>query len=162
MRTKIKGLCGHCRTKLTEQNCAPVIFQSGYGFCRDCRNESSRLRYRRDPEPQKSRSSRWLAIKDNRNSRTKSVVAWRRKKDFGITQEQFDAKFKAQNGLCAICKQPMLGQARTKVPCQDHDHKSGKLRDLICISCNLLLGHSYENKEILANAVLYLEKHVGI
>ena len=112
-KTKVKGLCGHCRTSLTEHNCAPVTLLSGYGFCRDCKNEASRLRYRRNPKAQKIRTERYLSSDESTKKQNKRVVAWRRRKELGITQEEFDIKFENQNGLCAICKQPMAGQSHT-------------------------------------------------
>jgi hypothetical protein len=90
---------------------------------------------------------------------SKKSVARYREKLFGITQEQFDVKFAKQSGLCSICEQPMLANIRKKIPCQDHNHTTGKLRDLLCSSCNLLIGNCCENEKILANAIRYLQKH---
>jgi hypothetical protein len=53
------------------------------------------------------------------------------------------------------------GYPRTKRVCQDHNHETGKLRDLLCSSCNLLLGNCRENEEILLSAIRYLRKHNG-
>ncbi len=77
---------------------------------------------------------------------------------YGVTPEDFDRKFEEQNGLCAICQQPMIGKRKA---CQDHNHVSGKNRDILCSSCNCLIGYSYENKEILLSAIQYLEKHAN-
>lgn len=58
-----------------------------------------------------------------------------------------------RNGICAICKEisPLV---------VDHNHKTGKVRDLICSSCNSLLGYSKENLSTLSSAIEYLKYHV--
>lgn len=59
----------------------------------------------------------------------------------------------AQAGRCAICSQPMTD------PQVDHDHVDGAVRELLCKTCNLFLGHVNEDTTILANAIEYLDRH---
>ena len=40
----------------------------------------------------------------------------------------------------------------------DHDHKTGKIRGLLCISCNVGLGHFQDDVELLRSAILYLQE----
>jgi len=40
----------------------------------------------------------------------------------------------------------------------DHNHATKKVRKLLCVSCNVLLGQCKENKEILARSIQYLEE----
>ena len=57
-----------------------------------------------------------------------------------------------QIGTCPLC---------LKENCHlywDHDHESGLFRGWICSSCNLLLGHAFDNPDTLRRAALYLEK----
>lgn len=55
---------------------------------------------------------------------------------YGITPEDYDALFVAQDGKCAIClKPPKVFRLHT-----DHDHKTGTVRGLLCVSCNTKLG----------------------
>ena len=73
-------------------------------------------------------------------------------KTYGITQEQFDAMFKAQGGRCAICR----GKRPYLLPV-DHDHKTGFTRGLLCKLCNgRLLPSSRDNPQVLTNAAAYL------
>jgi len=44
----------------------------------------------------------------------------------------------------------------------DHDHNTGANRDLICSSCNFMLGHANESLDTLYNAIAYLKKHRGV
>lgn len=62
-----------------------------------------------------------------------------------------------QNKVCYICKKDNKG----KTLCVDHDHKTGKVRALLCSSCNKALGLSYEDVNILKAMINYLEKFSG-
>ena len=126
--------------------------------------EYQRQYYKDNAEKIKAASSKWS--KANREKRrvvanrwaaanAKEQMAVYRLRKYGVTQEEFDHQLEKQRGLCAICQKHM------KRPCQDHDHISGKNRNLLCHACNLLLGNSRENKEILASAIQYLQKHAG-
>jgi len=57
-----------------------------------------------------------------------------------------------QNGRCFICEEA-VSENEIRV---DHDHKTGKVRKLLCHNCNVILGHSKEKKEILMKCVEYL------
>ncbi len=76
-----------------------------------------------------------------------------RKRKYGITQEEFEARIDAQKGLCAICFKPMV------VPHIDHNHATGKNRDLLCKNCNTALGLFCESVDILSGAIKYLQRH---
>lgn len=60
----------------------------------------------------------------------------------GLTVSDYNRLFVEQNGKCAVCgkHQSILSQ-RLDV---DHDHKTGKIRGLLCRGCNRMLGR-YEN-----------------
>lgn len=73
---------------------------------------------------------------------------------YNLTLEQFDKMLIEQNGSCCICSDDLKSK-----PCVDHDHKTGKIRQLLCGPCNSGLGYFRENVESLKNAILYLEKH---
>ena len=75
---------------------------------------------------------------------------------YNLTEEQYQAVFKAQHGRCAACKLP-FGPARDFWPCVDHDHATGEVRGLLCHLCNMTLGHAHDNPEILRGLLRYLE-----
>jgi hypothetical protein len=41
--------------------------------------------------------------------------------------------------------------------CVDHDHNTGKVRGLLCLNCNMVLGLVYDNTQTLLNLVAYLK-----
>jgi hypothetical protein len=74
---------------------------------------------------------------------------------YGVTQSDLDAISKAQGGACAICRRPLPGGKWTHV---DHDHASGKVRGLLCGTCNVGLGMFQESSELLRCAAEYMER----
>jgi hypothetical protein len=80
---------------------------------------------------------------------------------YGLTIAEYGEKLLAQNGVCAICKKPETAKIGGKVKplSVDHAHGTGAVRDLLCATCNHMLGHAREDREILLEAVRYLDKH---
>lgn len=74
---------------------------------------------------------------------------------YGITVEQYDEMFLAQDGKCAVCDEP----PRKRQLAIDHDHATGAVRQLLCVNCNALLGHCRESQKILERAIEYLRSH---
>ncbi len=78
---------------------------------------------------------------------------------YGISGVVFDEMLKAQNGTCAICEGGVNGlHPRFHV---DHDHKTGKIRGLLCSKCNNGLGCFRDSVKVLDSAKLYLGKHTA-
>lgn len=89
---------------------------------------------------------------------------WKRyliKHTYGITLEQFDELLKQQNYSCAICGIKHDISARHKKLHIDHDHKSNKIRGLICLQCNTGLGKFKDDTELMRKAIRYLENNNG-
>ena len=59
--------------------------------------------------------------------------------------------------VCAICEKP--GDGKWKKLCVDHDHKTGKVRQLLCRNCNMILGQVDDNINHLEKLTEYLQKH---
>ena len=79
-------------------------------------------------------------------------------KKYGITVEQFDDLRIKQNFCCALCGRHEVETPR-KCLCVDHNHDTGKVRELLCETCNQALGLFYDNPEVLEKAAKYLRKH---
>ncbi len=58
---------------------------------------------------------------------------WTLNRRYGITPEEYDLLFEAQNGVCYICQKPCVTGKRLAV---DHDHDTGAIRGLLCTPCN--------------------------
>lgn len=76
------------------------------------------------------------------------------KKKYGLTLEQYQAMFAAQNGYCAACHLP---QTEGKILVVDHDHTTGKVRGLIHNTCNSIIGFVGDDPTKLRMLADYLE-----
>lgn len=73
-------------------------------------------------------------------------------KKYGITQEYYDKMLSDQNGSCAICRVLLVR------PLVDHCHKTGKVRGLLCDSCNFGIGSFKDDIDVLERARQYLSR----
>jgi len=79
-------------------------------------------------------------------------------KNYGIRLPDYLRLVDGQHGRCAICKRTSTG-ARGRRWHVDHNKITGKLRELLCQKCNLILGHAKEDPVVLMNCIKYLLKH---
>jgi hypothetical protein len=79
---------------------------------------------------------------------------------YGMTFQDLEHLWQRQKKRCPICKRciPNPCRQRSSKTHVDHCHKTGKVRGLLCCSCNLGLGslqHSVSNHK---RAIKYLQK----
>jgi len=77
---------------------------------------------------------------------------------YGISEEDFFALWNVQDGLCAICFEPL---EKFGAPHLDHNHISGFIRGLLCFTCNTALGKFHDSVLLLQSAITYLEKEAA-
>ena len=58
---------------------------------------------------------------------------------------------------CPICQKRSIVGITAKIVA-DHDHHTGNIRDFICDSCNTGLGRFKNGKNILQNAIIYINE----
>jgi hypothetical protein len=76
------------------------------------------------------------------------------KRVYGITLEEYNRLHELQGGLCALCGNPEC-DSRKKWLAVDHNHESGRVRKLLCTTCNTRLGWYEVNKNKIDE---YLQK----
>ena len=78
----------------------------------------------------------------------------RLKRVYGITEEEYNLRLEEQGGKCAICRQPATNfKVRLAV---DHNHKTERIRGLLCGNCNHILGKCKDSLDVIQNAYCYL------
>jgi DNA-directed RNA polymerase subunit RPC12/RpoP len=77
-------------------------------------------------------------------------------KKYGLTLSEFNAILLQQGYKCAICGKPLENRKQAHI---DHNHKTGKVRGILCNQCNLLLGYAFDDPDILQNAQDYILAH---
>lgn len=87
----------------------------------------------------------------------KVKAARRERKDYlkryGLTLETYEEMVAERSNQCDICAEQM------NPPHVDHDHATGKVRGLLCFSCNTGLGKFRDNTETLQQAINYLRRN---
>ena len=79
------------------------------------------------------------------------------KNKFGITLKEYRGMLKSQNKKCAICGNGKSANPNGRRLSVDHDHKTGRVRALLCGNCNAGLGSFMDNSKLLRKAISYLE-----
>lgn len=115
----------------------------------------------------KGQATQWYA--DNTERAKANVAAnrdpvaartWQLKRLYNLTPEQFEARVREQNGVCHLCQRPPRGKARNdKVLHVDHDHRTGKVRRLLCSSCNRAIGLMQDEAFLLEKAAEYVREY---
>lgn len=116
-------------------------------------------------EYNRAKTNRWRT--SNPHGARRIAVRTYLKRFYGITEERYSEMFAQQNGLCAICELPLIsqtdfsrpftqGQPANEVGRVDHDHKTGKIRGLLCFGCNVGLGKFRDNANLMLKAAGYL------
>ena len=80
------------------------------------------------------------------------------KAKFNLSTNVYLDLLESQGGVCQICKCPPFVNERKNFAV-DHDHSTGKVRGILCSSCNTMLGNAKDNISTLQNAISYLSKY---
>ena len=120
------------------------------------------------PKKKNSKFGKEYSAEWYKNNRKKARVSQLKYK-FGITLEEYNEMAEAQGGVCAICEK--VNDTRRKGTndgedvkmslAVDHNHKTGRVRGLLCGNCNTSLGSFKDNPALLRKAIQYLENTEG-
>lgn len=75
---------------------------------------------------------------------------------YGLEPHEYEQMFLDQDNKCAICGKES-GQTKGTKLYVDHNHTTGKVRQLLCAGCNTIVG-ALENP-LFEQAKQYLRKH---
>lgn len=93
--------------------------------------------------------------KENKVELYKSKI----EKKYGITIDDYEKLRLQQNDSCAICG--LTEEENGKLLAIDHNHKTKKVRELLCSGCNLIVGALKEDANLCLKIKFYIEKHEG-
>lgn len=117
--------------------------------CIKCINDNQNKKYREKHGTTKSKRHRGF-FKDSLERR----LFYK----YGLMYKDVFELFKEQHGTCKICgclptSSRNSGHTHFAV---DHCHRTGELRGLLCMSCNVALGMMEDNPKYLLSCVEYL------
>jgi hypothetical protein len=129
-------------------------------LCRPCHSASVVQSNQRNRLAYRERTNRWYA--ENRERQRVASKDGARRRKYGLTLAEHEEMEAAQGGVCAICQQPETFKSKSGTVHRlavDHDHKTGRIRGLLCRNCNAALGHLREDLGLFRRAVSYLESY---
>jgi hypothetical protein len=101
-------------------------------------------------------------LKEKRIINKEYIKNYQLKYKYDISIEQYEQMKTSQNNRCAICDNNFEKQNKqggySKNVCIDHNHKTGKIRELLCPNCNKALGFLNENISTIKKMIIYLNK----
>jgi hypothetical protein len=84
------------------------------------------------------------------------------KRNYGVTLDWYKEQHAKQGGVCAICSKPETAVIHGKQLslAVDHCHDTGKVRALLCTTCNRGIGMLKHDRDLLQKLIAYLETYV--
>jgi Recombination endonuclease VII len=153
---------GICKTELPLDMFHPSDVKSGRksSRCKECKkriyherdyNTRGVERKRNDPNRKSKDRARYKKRRDKILARLREPKnsLKRKLKKYGLTESEYEELKARSKGLCESgCKRPA-----TDI---DHCHRTGKVRGLLCNSCNRALGFLLDNSFIISGLLTYI------
>jgi len=116
------------------------------------RREANDKQYRTTESYQKAQN------KYKQSTKAKSTAKYHHySTKYGLSILEVQEKYQSQKGLCGLCNRELpleLSQCH-----YDHNHITGKLRDILHRRCNLLVGFIEADSNLTNQAFDYLKRH---
>jgi len=146
-------LCTKCKKEkpASEFYKAKGMKSGRHSYCKACHKVWNDNKYKKDKVKVLATNKRWA---DNNLDKRRDIAF---RYSYGITLEDYDRMFAEQRGVCKICGADQKGTAGQQRLAVDHCHATGKVRGLLCVSCNTMLGKIETNPSLLDNIKEYLK-----
>lgn len=94
-------------------------------------------------------------VKKRRNTKDRNL-----RKRYGITIDDYEQMLETQDYKCAICGKPHDQEAKGLQT--DHNHKTGRVRGLLCLYCNRkVVGRVGDDKKRMIGMIKYIQKQLA-
>ncbi|GAA3860672.1 endonuclease VII domain-containing protein [Streptomyces lacrimifluminis] len=117
---------------------------SGHKLCRTCGEIKPHSEWHRDGTASDGLSTRCKACRATRGREDHLM------RKYGLTEAERDELIVSQGGVCCIC----LSAPPAHV---DHCHETGRVRGVLCFSCNAALGQFKDRPDVIRRAATYVE-----
>ncbi len=163
-------ICSDCKEDISlSQYYFRKSTNSPLSYCKKCSNIRTNKYRKKNPDKLKiikkrEREKNWERCRKEqkywremnseylKNNRPKYSRYKQMEWNYGISKEEFLALYIRQNKSCAICKK-FFSKNKLHI---DHNHKTNKVRGLLCMHCNFGIGHFKEDNSLLIGAIQYL------
>lgn len=126
------------------------LYNEGFKNCVNCKSIKTLDEFGVDNNTLTGKSSYCKECKKNQYTK-EQLRDFRLKSEYNISQQDYLKMYDNVFGKCQICK-----NYHEKLFI-DHCHTTGKVRGLLCVSCNTAIGFLKDNINNLKQAIKYLE-----
>ncbi|MET8686491.1 endonuclease VII domain-containing protein [Streptomyces sp. NPDC004732] len=152
MRDGLQAYCRECAAEYYKERQEAkgravrqkVPVPPGHKRCPQCEQIKAHADWERNPTGPDGYASYCKVCRAERNQRSYF------KRKYGITMEERDELLVSQAGVCCIC----LAAPAVHV---DHCHDTGRVRGVLCFSCNAALGQFKDRPDSIRRAAAYVE-----
>lgn len=152
----IKTTCRACyqrqrKAKMGPATCHPDRKEHCAGLCGPCYRAGGRAK-RADCHPDRLQVAKGLCQQcyNNLPENKERDARKRRLRKYGLSEREYQTLIDVRGWRCWICD----GAPKAI----DHDHITGKVRGLLCLSCNTGLGQFRDSTALLGSAIRYLQR----
>ena len=138
--------CSKCKTEKEDMDFSP-----NNNYCKPCKNQQVKDYQTRN----RASVLEKLRIFNKKPHRKELNISLKRLSRYNLSKEEYNSMLLNQNFSCKICGIHQSSLKRSLAV--DHDHKTGRVRGLLCLRCNTGLGHFRDNKGLLEKAIQYLK-----
>lgn len=156
-----RAVCKKCRSEQQVQRMQRYKTDDTPRICATCGVSGTRATFRGSYCPpcatvhQAQAQKRMMERKGGSYRYTRNIYL---KRAYGITIEEYEVMLESQDGKCAICGQEAGASDRLAL-CVDHNHVTGRKRELLCVGCNFRVMNLGDDRELFDLTVAYIRKH---
>jgi Recombination endonuclease VII len=118
--------------------------------CKECTKEAATISHKAHPERVRANSKRW-----RERMGPKLLADYSRRRRFGLPLGTYDLLLAEQGHVCAICQETPPEDEPLGV---DHCHTTGRIRGLLCNTCNSGIGYFRDDPKLVDQAARYLRR----
>lgn len=147
--------------RIKDKLCRKEAFSRGNYYCLKCKSEKDLSNFGPQNGKKANEHNIYPYCKEclSNDQRSKKVGEYD-----NFSDEKYKQMLINQNYECKVCKEEIMysnkKENKSKTACIDHDHKTGKVRGLLCQTCNRAIGLLKDDINILQRAIDYLASSV--
>jgi hypothetical protein len=126
-------------------------------WCKKCKSVSGSISTAKNKDHYKQYKQEWHKLNKDDPERIKYLRNHHLQQTYGISLQEYEQKLALQLNKCLICSKDQSTEKQAFAV--DHCHTTGKIRGLLCCSCNRGIGYLKDSTELLSKSIEYLKNY---